>query len=254
MAYPPRFVLASVARRRSTDGIDVDSSSAVEIANSDIDRNDDAVVLKAGRDADGLRVNRPTEDVTIHDITVRGGAAGITFESETSGGIRPGNASRIHVLPPVPTGILFKSAPPEAARSRTSLSTASTCAAQEGFQRRVQLESELQLRANSGGHHQCAGRLRVFAEAVPPEKGSPRLRNVNTSDLRARQSEQAFGVASYANSPLENVTFTNIDIEADRGGSIRGASNWKFVKSSVRTADGSGITVDESRGVTGLAR
>ena len=94
---------------------------------------------------------------------------------------------------------------------------------------------------------------RVLAEAVQPEKGTPRLRNVNTSDLRARQAEQTFAVASYANS-LENVTFTNIDIEPDRGGSIRSASNWKFVKSRVRTADGSGITVDESRGVTALVR
>ena len=66
-------------RGPSTDGIDVDSSSAVEIGNSDIDCNDDAVVLKAGRDADGL--------------TMRGGAAGITFGSETSGGMRRVDAS-----------------------------------------------------------------------------------------------------------------------------------------------------------------
>ena len=76
----------------------------------DIECNDDAICLKAGRDADGLRVNRPTEKIVIRDSTVRGGAAGVTFGSETSGGIRDVEAYRMHVLARVPAGILFKSA------------------------------------------------------------------------------------------------------------------------------------------------
>jgi polygalacturonase len=55
----------------STDGIDIDSSKKVRVSNADIAVNDDAIVLKAGRDFDGLRVNRPTEDVVIRDIIVR---------------------------------------------------------------------------------------------------------------------------------------------------------------------------------------
>jgi polygalacturonase len=46
-------------RGPSTDGIDIDSSSGVLVEHCDIDCNDDAICLKAGRDADGLRVNRP---------------------------------------------------------------------------------------------------------------------------------------------------------------------------------------------------
>jgi polygalacturonase len=91
-------------RGPSTDGIGVDSSSCVLIQNADIEANDDAVVMKAGRDSDGLRVNRPTENVVVRDITVRDAAAGITF------GIRHVEAFRIHVLGPTPVGILFKSA------------------------------------------------------------------------------------------------------------------------------------------------
>jgi len=47
------------------------------VEHADIDANDDALVLKAGRDSDGLRVNRPTEDVVIRDCIVRHGAAAI---------------------------------------------------------------------------------------------------------------------------------------------------------------------------------
>ena len=67
----------------STDGIDVDSSRKILVEHADIDANDDALVLKAGRDSDGLRVNRPTEDVVIRDCIVRHGAAAITIGSET---------------------------------------------------------------------------------------------------------------------------------------------------------------------------
>ena len=36
-----------------------------------IECNDDAICLKAGRDADGLRVNRPSRRIVIRDNTVR---------------------------------------------------------------------------------------------------------------------------------------------------------------------------------------
>jgi polygalacturonase len=97
-------------RGPSTDGIDVDSSSHISISRCDIECNDDAICMKAGRDADGLRVNRPTEDVTVRDCKVRTGAAGVTFGSETSGGIKRVSVSGLQVFAPVPKGVLFKSA------------------------------------------------------------------------------------------------------------------------------------------------
>src|SRR6266478_2226356 len=72
----------------STDGVDIDSSNYVLVQNCDIDDNDDNICLKAGRDADGLRINRPTEYVLIRNNTTRKGGGIISFGSETSGGIR----------------------------------------------------------------------------------------------------------------------------------------------------------------------
>ncbi len=57
----------------STDGIDIDSSSWILVQNCDIDCNDDNFCLKAGRDWDGLRVNRPTEYVVIRNSIARKG-------------------------------------------------------------------------------------------------------------------------------------------------------------------------------------
>ena len=78
-----------------TDGIVVDSSRFVRIANDYIDTGDDGIVIKSGKDADGLRVNRPTEDVTITNCTVHHAHGAVTIGSETSGSIRNIVASNI---------------------------------------------------------------------------------------------------------------------------------------------------------------
>ena len=72
----------------STDGIDIDSSEYILVQNSIINCNDDNFCLKAGRDADGLRVNRPCQYVVIRDCEAGHGGGLFTCGSETSGGIR----------------------------------------------------------------------------------------------------------------------------------------------------------------------
>jgi polygalacturonase len=71
----------------SSDGIDVNSSRNVAISHCDISCTDDDISIKAGKDADGLRVNRPTENVTISDCSF-GSGGGVAMGSEVSGGVR----------------------------------------------------------------------------------------------------------------------------------------------------------------------
>lgn len=71
----------------STDGIDVDSCSRVLIENCAIACADDNIVMKSGRDADGLRVGRVCEDIEIRNCLL-GEGLGLAFGSDLSGGIR----------------------------------------------------------------------------------------------------------------------------------------------------------------------
>ena len=71
-----------------TDGIAVDSSRNVRISDCYIDTGDDGIALKSGKDADGRRVNRPTENVSIANCTVRHAHGAVTLGSEIAGGIR----------------------------------------------------------------------------------------------------------------------------------------------------------------------
>jgi polygalacturonase len=78
-----------------SNGIVADSSRHVRISGAYVDTGDDGIVLKSGKDADGLRVNRPTEDVTITNCTVHRAHGAVVIGSETSGGIRNVTASNI---------------------------------------------------------------------------------------------------------------------------------------------------------------
>ena len=79
----------------NTDGMDIDSSQDVRISNCYLDTGDDAICLKSGKDADGLRVNRPTANVTITNCTVHHGHGAVVLGSETSGGFHNIVASNI---------------------------------------------------------------------------------------------------------------------------------------------------------------
>jgi polygalacturonase len=91
-----------------TNGIVADSSRFVRISDSYIDTGDDGIVLKSGKDADGLRVNRPTEDITITNCTVHHAHGAVVIGSETAGSIRNVVASNITAVD-TENGIRLKS-------------------------------------------------------------------------------------------------------------------------------------------------
>ncbi len=70
------------------DGVDPSSCKNVLIEHCTFDTGDDCIAIKAGRDADGLRVAQPTENVVVRHCRGLRGHGGIVIGSETSGGIR----------------------------------------------------------------------------------------------------------------------------------------------------------------------
>lgn len=72
----------------NTDGIDIESSRNVLVENCTFCQNDDGIVIKSGRNRDGLRLGVPTENVTIRDCVVKKGHGLLVVGSEASGGVR----------------------------------------------------------------------------------------------------------------------------------------------------------------------
>ncbi len=228
----------------STDGIDIDSSADVLVEHCDIDCNDDAICLKAGRDADGLRVNRPVERVVIRDNTVRGGAAGVTIGSETSGGVKDVEVYRMKVLNPVPNGILFKSASTRGGviehiniHDMTMTGVATPISVTLNWNPSY---SYAEMPKDGQRHPDY---WTVLTEKVAPERGMPHFRDIQISDIKATGAHRAFAVSSYKDSPLVNFRLKNIDISAKAAGSIQDAQGWTFSNVQVQAADGSRLAL-----------
>ncbi|MBO5280829.1 MAG: glycoside hydrolase family 28 protein [Clostridia bacterium] len=69
------------------DGWNPDSSTNCSCFNTDFDCGDNCIAIKSGRNPDGNRIGRPTENINIFDCHVTSGG-GFAIGSEMSGGVR----------------------------------------------------------------------------------------------------------------------------------------------------------------------
>jgi polygalacturonase len=70
------------------DGIDVESCRGVLIERSTFDAGDDGICVKSGRDEEGRKRGRPTENMIVRDDIVYRAHGGFVVGSEMSGGAR----------------------------------------------------------------------------------------------------------------------------------------------------------------------
>jgi polygalacturonase len=230
----------------STDGIDIDSSRNVLVEHADIDVNDDALCLKAGRDSDGLRVNRPTENIVIRDSMIRRGAAAVTIGSETSGGFHNIEAYNLTALSGVPSGVLFKSA-------HTRGGSASDIRIHDLTLEGVAIPIHITMDWNPTfsyatlppGAKNVPAYWITLTTKVPEQQGLPHFRDVHIWNIKATGATQAFSVRAYPNATLDNFRLDHLDMEAKTAGFIANAKDWTFSGNQIRTADGSKVTVTD---------
>jgi polygalacturonase len=231
-------------RGPSTDGIDIDSSHDVEIMHADIDGNDDALCLKSGRDSDGLRVNRPTYNVKIHDSIIRRGPAAITIGSETSGGFHNIEAWNLTAEAGVGSGNTTDIRIHDLTLNGVGTPISMTMDWNPNY-------SNTSLPAGTDPKTVPDYWIKLTTP-VPPEQGLPHFSNVHIWNIKATGARRAFSVSAYANAPLVNFKFDHLDIQAATAGSIADAQDWTFSDIKLTTTDSSTVKVTNSTSVTGL--
>jgi polygalacturonase len=215
----------------STDGIDVDSSTWTLIENCDIDCNDDNFCLKAGRDWDGLRVNKPTEYVVIRKCIARRGAGLVTLGSETSGSIRHIYCTDLSAKH-TDNGLRIKSA---TTRGGTVEDVYFVNSVLDSVRNAYQFNlnwypaysySELPKGYNidSVPQHWRA----LVQKVTPPEKGIPYTKNFYVNNVKITNAQKAFEVNGLENSQIENFNFTNSSVTAEVLGEMQFAKNWVY--------------------------
>lgn len=226
----------------STDGIDIDSSSWILVQNTDIDCNDDNFCIKAGRDADGLRVNRPAEYIIIRDCFARRGAGLLTLGSETSGGIRHVYATNIQG---------------SGTKNCLNIKSATTRGGtvEDILLENVKMDSVgvvLQINMNWNpsysysklpegyNYNEIPEHWKTLLQPVEPaERGIPTFRNITMRNVQIKGANRAINVEGLPTSWVEQITLQNVSIEAKEAGKIRYSKNWNVLDFKLEIKDGS---------------
>lgn len=236
----------------SSDGIDTDSSKDVLVENCDIDCNDDNLCIKAGKDADGLRVNRPAENIVYRNCITRAGHGLITLGSETSGGMKN---IEVYGLEAIGTniGIRFKSA-----KVRGGLIEnihfhdikMKDVANPFHFELNWYPEYSYCNIPENIPEDEIKDRWRVLSQRVTPEeKGIPEFRNIKLSNIIVEKAKRAFYANAYPEKPIHNITWENVTVEAEESGKLSYASDWTMTNVTMKTASGKPIELIESSNI-----
>ena len=227
----------------STDGIDIDSCNRVLVRGCHISCHDDGIVIKSGRDADGLRVNRICENIEICDCHLTAPSEGITLGSDMSGGIR---SVYIHdcTFDGASFGFRIKSA-------RTRGGTIQNVRVENLKMTNVREPFSFQLnwfpefsycKIPDDYTGEIPEHWRILSQYVPPEIGLPTLRDVCIENVTSYVNAScrhavplAFSIDTDAKRPIENLLFRDIEITSRTFGSIASVKGLRFenVKISV---------------------
>lgn len=205
----------------SSDGIDIDSCKHVRIDHVYIDVNDDCISIKSGKDADGLRVNRPAEDIVIENSHFAYGHGGVAMGSETSGGIRNVEVRNCIADSGNWAPIRFKSQP-----SRGGVVENITYRDMKLHDTRQAFEFNLE--------------WRMVPPVAPPAKVLPVVRHIKIINVSG--DVQSVGlIHGLAASPIENIEFENCHITAQRGIRLEHARNVKLSGIHLHVKEGQAV-------------
>ncbi len=232
----------------STDGVDIDSSSYVLVEHCDIDCNDDNFCLKAGRDFDGLRVNRPCEYIVIRHCISRKGGGLITCGSETSGGIRHLLAYDL-TAEGTGVGIRFKSA-------KTRGGTVEDIHIRDLTMNGVGTVIEVAMSWNPSYSYSTlpegydietvpAHWKAMLTPVEPPERGYPTVQNVTISNVQVTNARRAISASGMPESIVKDFMLNNVTIEAREEGRIRHAQGWRFDNVTLNTPEDKSLEVTD---------
>lgn len=212
----------------STDGIDIDSSEYILVQNSTIHCNDDNFCLKAGRDADGLRVNRPCQYVVLRDCEAGYGGGLFTCGSETSGGIRHIVAYRMKGID-TQCGFRFKST---CQRGGVIEDIYLQDIEMTGVDRPLVVDLNWHPAYSTSklpeGYdpESIPQHWKTMLLPVSPEQGTPVFRNVCMKNVKAVGARVCIDARGIEQSPIQNFTFEHVSFQGKETGRMEHCQDW----------------------------
>ncbi|MEI7910328.1 MAG: glycoside hydrolase family 28 protein [Verrucomicrobiota bacterium] len=213
----------------NTDGINVDSSRNVLIEDNRIDAGDDCICLKSGKDADGRRVGRPTENVVVRNCKTLAGHGGVVIGSETAGGLRNVWAHDCDFTG-TDIGIRIK-----------------TMRGRGGIVENLYFQDLTMNRVDYGIH------ITMFYHPTPAEpisERTPTFRNFHFKNITAHEVKRgAISVTGLPERPVAGLVFENLMIDGAAGGQFTDAEDIKCANVRITPASGPVLAIRNTSGV-----
>jgi polygalacturonase len=176
----------------NNDGCDPESCKNVLIKDCYFNTGDDCIAIKSGRNADGRRINIPSENIIIQNCKMADGHGGVVIGSEISGGVRNVFAENC-----------IMSSPELDRALRIKTSSARGGVTENIYMRNVevgQVKEEV-----------------IIATMLYEDAGShmPIIRNIEVRDVRVRQGGKVgVRLEGYKESPITNLRLVNVTIDS----------------------------------------
>lgn len=207
------------------DGIDIESSKNVLIEYCTLRTGDDCLAMKAGRGLDGLRVNKPTENVVVRYCLAEKGHGGITIGSETAGIIRN---LYVHdcVFNNEGNGIRFKTRRPRGGGG------------EKLYYERIRMNvEETALRWDMLGSAVHVGAAADRSTKIAINKLTPHFKDIQIKDLIIENASQFVRIDGIPESPLENVMIRNVQSNSEKLFGATDAKNIKLTNAQLKSKD-----------------
>jgi len=192
----------------NTDGINPSSCSYMRISNCFINVGDDCITIKSGRDADGRAYGKPCQDITITNCVMLSGHGGVVIGSEMSGGVKKISISNC-VFDGTDAGIRLKST-----RARGGVVE--------------------EIRVNNIVMNNIQKNCFIFdlfytrTQPEPVSERTPIFRNIHISNVTGNNVKKLGYINGLDEMPIENISFSNINIAAENGFTASLGNNIRF--------------------------
>jgi polygalacturonase len=196
------------------DGLDIESCKNTLVYNCNFDVGDDAICIKSGKDADGRKRARPTENLVIKNCIVYHGHGGVTIGSEMSGGVNNLSVSGCTFIG-TDVGLRFKSNRGRGGLVKnlyfSDINMINIPTQAISFNMYYAGMSVPEMLAEGTSAKNTTGDIpEVTVE-------TPQFKNISMKNITCKGALQAIYLEGLPELGLENISLENIDIEADYG-------------------------------------
>lgn len=176
----------------NNDGCNPESCKNVLIENCWFDTGDDCIAIKSGRNADGRRVNTPSENIVVRGCTMKDGHGGVVIGSEISGSVRNVFAEDcVMDSPNLDRGLRIKT------------NSVRGGVVENIFMRNVTMKEV----------GEAALKINFYYQEGPGGDFTPTVRNIFMTNVICHKSKYPWHMRGYDYSPIQNVILTDCVFE-----------------------------------------